>query len=406
MSGFSRTLVLTVAVLLVVPLAALSELTPEERAANQRRVEKWRADHDHFARLRADARAFLDLPPERQEQLLKLDRDLAALPPFTQARLLQVGKRYADWLDRLPEAQRQQIKELQGQRARRDRIQQLREQEWIRRLPQAYRDRVETAQGGDRARLIQQYRKEERQRRRDWQIAFQHWEELTSKKHPLPATLADFPPEVQTYVTEYLRPRLSPDERARLDKADGRWPDFPYTLVELADKHPMALPGPTGPTRVADLPVEVLNRLAARMPGAKKNAKQALKKVELALKKYEGKWPEFAIGVTTLARKHQTALPYELWPSQRDDLSVPVKEFLTKRLLPLLDEREKAQLKEAEWKWPLYPRTIEDLAQKHTLEVPWQTLPTLAGQRKSWDSYRLHPILPADAPANPVLLKP
>ena len=32
--------------------------------------------------------------------------------------------------------------------------------------------------------------------------------------------------------------------------------------------------------------------------------------------------------MTTLARKHQTALPYELWPSQRDDLSVPVKDFL------------------------------------------------------------------------------
>jgi hypothetical protein len=376
-----------------VPLAAPSELTPEERAANQHRVEKWRADHDHFARLRADARAFLDLPPERQEQLLKLDRDLAALPPPTQVRLLEVGKRYADWLDRLPEAQRQQIKDLHGQRARRDRIQQLREQQWIQRLPQAYRDRVEKAKGDDRGRLIRQYRQEERQRRREWQIAFRHWDELT-KKHPLPATLADFPPEVQDYVTKYLRPGLSPDERARLDRADGRWPDFPYTLVELADKHPMALPGPTGPTHVADLPDEVKNRLAARMPGTKKGAKQALKKVELALKKHEGKWPELAMGVTTLARKQQTSLPYELWPSQRDDLSLPVKEFLARRLLPVLDDGEKAQLKEAEWKWPLYPRTIQDLAQKHMVEVPWQTLP---GPRERWDSYRLHPIRPPEA---------
>ena len=42
----------------------------------------------------------------------------------------------------------------------------------------------------------------------------------------------------------------------------------------------------------------------------------------------------------------------------------------------------------AEGKWPDYPNTIQELARRHQLEVPWHTLP---GQRKNWDNYRPPP---------------
>jgi len=116
----------------------------------------------------------------------------------------------------------------------------------------------------------------------------------------------------------------------------------------------------------------------------------------------EGKWPDYAIVVTNLARAHKMRLPYELWPSRRDDLSAGMGSFLDKKLLPALDDRDKARLKDAEGRWPQYPRAIQALAQQHKLQVPWQTLP---GPREKWDSYRLRPVRLANPLANPAVLK-
>ena len=44
---------------------------------------------------------------------------------------------------------------------------------------------------------------------------------------------------------------LSPQEKERLAQAEGKWPEFPRTLVELADKHPPALPGVLGHKSIA-----------------------------------------------------------------------------------------------------------------------------------------------------------
>jgi len=393
MSGFPRSLLLTTAILAAAPLAGLSDPTPEERAENHRKVEKWRADPALFARLRGDALAFLQMPAPRQEQVLKLDRELHALPVPAQAHLLDVARRYAAWLDRLPEADRQMVKEAPDPKTRLQRIRELREKEWIRRLPRKQREKLEQAQGAERERLVQQFRRVELQRRTEWQKAFQHWDELV-KKQPMPATLADFPPEVQTYVNEYLHPYLlGPKEKIALERAQGDWLAFPYLLVSVADRHPMALPGTKGPTQFSELPAEVQKRLSTRV---KKQGNAP------ALKKVEGKWPQYGAVVTLLARKNQLRLPYELWPSRREDLSAPVGNFLDKELWPALNDGEKDRLKKAESIWPLYPRTIQALAQQHKLQVPWQTLP---GPREKWDSFRLRPLGPPRLLANPALLK-
>lgn len=59
----------------------------------------------------------------------------------------------------------------------------------------------------------------------------------------------DFPAEVQAFIDKELTPGLQDDERARLHEAEGRWPDYPLTLLDLAHKNNltvtgMDLPGP------------------------------------------------------------------------------------------------------------------------------------------------------------------
>jgi hypothetical protein len=60
--------------------------------------------------------------------------------------------------------------------------------------------------------------------------------------------------------------------------------------------------------------------------------------------------------------------------------------FLRNRLRPKLQPEEEKQLKASEGKWPDFPQTIERLAERHHLTVPWQTLP---GARSDWEALRV-----------------
>src|SRR4051812_3344620 len=61
-----------------------------------------------------------------------------------------------------------------------------------------------------------------------------------------------------------------------------------------------------------------------------------------------------------------------------------MQEFVD-RLFKMLDIDEKYGLTSAEGHWPEYPTTIQELANKYNLPVPWLTLP---GPRERWDNYR------------------
>jgi hypothetical protein len=59
----------------------------------------------------------------------------------------------------------------------------------------------------------------------------------------------DFIPAVQQFLTTKLLPALSADEAARLRAAEGKWPEYPHLLHDLASAHrleipTMSLPGP------------------------------------------------------------------------------------------------------------------------------------------------------------------
>ncbi len=180
-----------------------------------------------------------------------------------------------------------------------------------------------------------------------------------------------------TFVNEYLRPFLTTEEEDRLAKAEGQWPRYPLALVEVADRHPPALPGAKGPTSLDELPTEVKNKL--------KNKKNEFPPV---LVKAPKKWPEFGSAVATFtATKKKFVLPQELWPWSRAGLSKPMQEFVDK-LQAVMSDAEKQRLEAAEGKWPAYPLAIKEIAAAHRLEVPWHTLP---GARRTWDRYRNFP---------------
>src|SRR5262249_7061682 len=151
------------------------------------------------------------------------------------------------WMEHLPPADRQRLEAAPDSTERLRRIQELRERQWLDRLPRALRDEVQKLPPDQRPARIAELRQEERRRREEWQVAMRHWDELMQKR-PQPARLEEFPAEVRSFVQETLLPMLSREERDRLQQAEGRWPHYPRTLVELSDKHPILLPGPsTGP---------------------------------------------------------------------------------------------------------------------------------------------------------------
>src|SRR4051794_135827 len=105
-----RPLLLFVALtLLAAPVAAELEPTLEELADNRRRLGEWRKQPAQLQRLRREAQAFLELPEAQRDNVLRLDRELHALSPAAQARLHNVMVRYAAWLDKLNDKDRQRI---------------------------------------------------------------------------------------------------------------------------------------------------------------------------------------------------------------------------------------------------------------------------------------------------------
>jgi hypothetical protein len=358
-------LILSVAALAAAPLLAVFDPTLEELEQNRQKLEKWRAEPRRFARLRHDLRDFLALPDEDRRRLRKLDYLLHQEKPATQTRLYEVMERYADWLERLPAAERQQLRALRDWRQRLDRIRQIRQEEWIARLPQAVRERLKKTQGAERDRLIAALQKQHRQRRQEWRTAFEHWDELL-KKRPAGIRQRDLPAAMKVFVEEYLRPRLSPEEKNRLDKVADKPARFPKVLVELANRHPLALPGPWGPTHFEELPRDV---------------QKLLKEPTDGMRQAEGKWPRYAVAVVEAAQSRKVRLPIEFWPSQYGDLSGPVQQFLHKKLEPLLTHQEVGQILKSRGKWPAYPLAIESAARKHGLQVPWKTLPEPFQQR-------------------------
>jgi hypothetical protein len=366
---------------------ALAQPTAEEMEQRWQRLEAMRKHPDQLARLRDNLQAYLHLPEARREAIAKLDRDLHELPAKKQQRLLSTLERYADWLDELRKRDPQgyqAIKAAPDSASRLALIKDRRDREWMDLQPKKYRDEWKSLQGDARADYVLKRRQEDRTKHARWVIAKRFWKELESKQ-AMPSKLADYSVKVKEYVTFYLMPMLTAEEAKRLADADGRWPDYPQALVEIASKYPSALPPERKdalPRKLARLPDPVRHKLIDKK-GTDKTA--IAKKVQKELLQAEG--PNFVSKVVAIGlRENKLPFGHEYWACNYKSLLKPMQEFVDQKLDPALDQVEKRKLIDSEGKWPDYPLTIQELSQKLNLSPPWHYLPE--AKLWKWDEYR------------------
>lgn len=355
-------------------------LSSDELELNRRYIERVRNDPERYHLLLSSLQEFNQLPLDQQERIRQLDRQLHEEPSYVQSRLLRTADRYADWLARLPIEQQRRIKDAPDRDRRLETIREIRQQQWIEHLPRPQRERIQSASGSERQSLIERYRSDERKRNQEWLQASKHWDELLQKGAA--DRLEKFPSPVQDFVKETLLPRLTIEEKERLRKVEGRWPDYPRTLVELTDRNTFKLLHPaSGPTKLEELPEELQKRL------------RNVKLPELGKKKkvmhLHTTWVDFAEDVTKIAKKNNIPLPMQLGPCFPKDFTKPIPQFINQKLMSfnsgVLDKVERERLKQAEGYWPLYPYTVLELARKHHLSIPGTILP---GPVDFWDKYR------------------
>jgi hypothetical protein len=365
----------------VIPALATTGPPADDLERNRRLLDAWRADPEHYARLRRDLKAFWELSPEERERLRRLDHDLHETDAHTQKRLLNILDRYAAWLERLPEADRQQIAAVdKGDRLKV--IRSVRDRQYVESLPLKLREELTQLPASERRTQIDQLHQEDRKLRLACvQLAMYRPEAPAKPSTPpplRPTRLDEFPADVRSYVENVLWRQIRAEEAEQLKIADGApWPLLARAILELSAKHPMKLPGPVnGPRRFLDLPSEVLKAMPVKdlLPGQKKH-----------LNELAGRWPEFAAEFTATARKNGVNLPRQLGPCHARQFDAHVAQFIDRTLLPALTDKEKDELKAAEGHWPDYPKILLELSKKHGLEIPFMHLP---GPRELWDQAR------------------
>jgi hypothetical protein len=194
-----------------------------------------------------------------------------------------------------------------------------------------------------------------------------------------PTRLKEFPPDVVYYIENVLWRQIKAEDAEQLKKAEGApWPLLARTIVELSAKHPVKLPGPpNGPRKFMELPPEVIRAMPAKdIPIAQRRH----------LNELMGRWPEFAMEYTAIARKNGVNLPRQLGPCHSNEFDPRVVQFIDRTLMPKLTDKEKEEFQAAEGRWPEYPKALLDLAKKHNLEVPLMRLP---GPRELWERAKL-----------------
>jgi hypothetical protein len=372
MQTWRRVLMILAVLTLAWALPALGDARNDAERNNRHFLEQARNKPELFARLRNEYEAFRSLPPAQQERLRKLDRELQDIGNTDRRRLHRALERYVSWLERLPEAQRRRVESAPNEDARLKIIREIRQEQWVDRLPRVFREKVQKAQAKDRKAIIRELRQEEKRRRQEWQVSLRHWDEFLNGQPP--TRKADLAPGVRNFIDNQLLPRLRADEVQRLKEAEDRWPDYLQTLVELNDKA-FRIPGPVGPRTFNELPPN-LRRWLGNNNNLSPEQRQALRKLE-------GKWPEFALKAVLLGRGKARHAP--LAPAAPDQYPMNIQWFIHNQLDRVLTDQEKTRLKNAEGFWPRYPLTLVALARKHGLQVQGTALP---GPPTYWDKYR------------------
>jgi hypothetical protein len=334
--------------------------------------------------------SFRALPATRQQQLRQLDEDFAALDATMQQRLTSVLERYAVWLEHLPEDYRKEVLAAPAAAERIDTVRLVKNRIWRQHLPAVTRAKLdETAVKEDRDLILTDVRKQELQRRQEWESARSQWANAKSDRKPYPFEDDELAKRVEDYVNAVLKPRLNPFEFSRLDeirKDTGQggylaWYLYGSAIVIAADAHPM-LPEPkTGKpiTRFDDLPADFQKKFnaAARQPGG--ILRLGLDKRQMKDMPQHGKWPDFAELIASESALRNVTPP-PLGPARPGEFKPEVEDAIT-TLLGTLTPREKSDLEPKLGKWPDYSKLLVKLAREHDVEIPGVTLP---GSTKEW----------------------
>ncbi|HEV3236739.1 MAG TPA: hypothetical protein VGZ25_07100 [Gemmataceae bacterium] len=414
MRSLRRLMILLAGMAFALPLLASHEPTSQELQTNRLLLKRWRSDPDHYARLKSDLKEFLELPAEKKDALRRFDRELHDENPKTQERLWRVLDRYSSWLGRLPEEERRRIEEASEPLERLFIIKDLRQKEWLQRLPRVDRERLEKAQSAElRDNMVASLRREERERRYHIRLALaREQDEPRESDKPSnikpetkpgpektkayePTKLAEFPKEVREYFRFSLRPMLSQREQGYLEGAEGQWPSYAKALKTLAAKHPVkVLPArdlsitniPV--SRLMDLPPEWSAHVGPRNPKKTADAKGLVEKERKEIVQLVGKWPDFALAISDVAKsKHWETPKRQLGPCRPEEFQAEVERFIRDDLAKALkdDPNAKEKLKKAEGIWPDYPLLVMELAKKHNLKVPLTYLPEIPGTPGFWN---------------------
>lgn len=346
---------------------------------------------------------FRGYPVERRQQLRKLDTDWHDLPPAEQNRLRPVLENYALWLDRLPDAERRDILAAPTPVARLEAVTQLSQRQWRDGLPLPTREKLASTAGvEERLELVRACKAGEKARRDEWHVARRQWPTLFGRDRQAPWPFSE--PALVKQVDEYVKAVLKVDlaapppkingkfelpAGARLDrgefaylksahdaaKKEGNWFVYGVAVHRLSQQHPYLpepLPGRPMIVTVAALPAELPPRF--RLPPKSFDATT------------RGKWPEFALEVARKCGTERVPVPESLGPCRPADFAEPVRDFVTKVLVPRLTDAERDDLKKLEGKWPDYPQRVIALARlpKYDFAVPTVTLP---GVPSLWSKY-------------------
>jgi hypothetical protein len=375
---------LFVAAVAVPPLLAVPEPSADELKDNRIQLAQLRKNPERLTQLRSNLRAFLALPTERREQILRLDDALKQ--DKAEPRLVHVLERYASWLERLSESDRRQIAGQSDKDLRVALIQTLRDREWVLKQPEEVRKKWTALAAPAQSALVRQLRKEERDRQNEWRIATHLWKRVNGPRPP-PTRISELDIADREGVEQFLWPLLSDAEKGQLKAAEGQWSRFLVKLVELADRHPLALAGKSGPRFFNELPEPVRQKLAEPHNRAGGNPIIFANQVRHHEKK---EWPALGAAVVLVYQRNlKTRLPHELWAFSYVCLEPPMQQYVDRLKEKLSDEEKKllADVTNQKHAWPAYPIAIHKLGEAHQMgPPPWNT--ALSGPRERWDDVR------------------
>jgi hypothetical protein len=198
---------------------------------------------------------------------------------------------------------------------------------------------------------------------------------------PRPLRLSDFPPGVQSFIEQAIKPRLTPAEKEELARAEGRWPDLARTIRRLAEKYPVLPPLPSGKIMYGIQLFPRVSREGLRAVAySKEKGDKKGKQLRPALAKLNGKWPEFALAAAAMI-KQKGVKPPALGASKPAEFPEEMRPALRQLLAALSDEQRKS-LHALEGRWPEYPQRVHELAWQKEVHIPGMTLP---GPRKLWE---------------------